>query len=381
MKKILLLGENDSIWTKKCIEHSEITGKYDIYALTQGRSKNDAFYNENGIKICNLKRHTLFRNIPKVRGLIFRFDYINYIRSLKKKTGNFDVVHISYVIQEKMMAVRYLRKTSKKIVVTFWGSDLLRVSDKKLAKYRKALGAADVIMLSTHEMRNRFASVFGNEFDDKIIGLKFGCEGLEHIDPENKGEARKLFSVPEGKTVVTVGYNGLECQNHIKVAETLKKLDKAQRDRLFILLPVTYSLTAEYKNRLTSSFDALGCGYKMIDSFLDEDEVGKLRESTDVFIHAQTTDAFSSSVQEYLYGRKLVFNPEWIRYKEMKDKGIYYKEYHDYDELRQMLSDYLENGLTDEEQQKLDQNSRKIWELSSWGSVSEQWNSLYRVDD
>lgn len=378
-RKILLLGENNSIWTKRCMEHSGIIGNSDIYLVCTDTSEYDSSYRKKGVRVCIIKHNRLFDRIPKVRGLVKILEYLSCVNRLRKKIGSFDVVHASFITREKMLAIRLVRKYAGKIVCTFWGSDLFRVPDKQLRRYKRSLEQADVIMLSTDEMRKKFISVFGRSLCDRMLKLKFGVTMLEYIEPDDTANARALSNIPENKTVITVGYNGKDCQNHIKVIKALHKLSRAQRKRLFLLLPVTYGLTPGYRSRLVSSLGELGCGYRLIEEYLDDEQLARLRESSDVFIHAQTTDAFSASVQEYLYARKLVFNPVWIQYRDMKDKGIYFKEYKDYDELIRLLSEYLENGISEEERQRLIRNSGIIWKLSSWGALSSGWKGLYNV--
>ena len=248
-----------------------------------------------------------------------------------------------------------------------------------LLSYRKSLRLADAVMLETADVKEKFISVYGNEFNSKLHILKFGNEGLEYIDPEDTASYREQFCIPEDKTVVTIGYNGSAAQNHIKVIESLAKLDSARRGKLFLLLPVTYSMPEGYKEKLVGSLEALGCGYRLFESFLDEPTLGRLRKCTDIFIHAQRTDSFSASVQEYLYAQKLVFNAAWIKYGDLKDVNVFFREFSDYDELRQMVSDYLDNGLSSEEKERLKQNTPVIWDMVSWEALADKWHSLYQV--
>ena len=119
--------------------------------------------------------------------------------------------------------------------------------------------------------------------------------------------------------------------------------------------------------------------HKAIEEFLNDNNLGKLRESTDVFIHAQKTDASSASVQEYLYARKVVYNPVWIQYRDLKDNNVFYFEYNDYDELVKKLESYLHTGLSEQELENISKNSDIIWNLSSWDSVSKKWEELYKT--
>ncbi|MBR6921925.1 MAG: glycosyltransferase [Clostridia bacterium] len=380
MSRILIISDNNSAWTEKAVTHSGVLENNEVYALTIGETKNDRFYLDNGIKICRVKRHEAFNKIPKVRGLVYYADYINYIKSLQKTVGEFDVVHISYVSKEKVLAIKYLRKFAKKIVCTFWGSDLFRAGDKQLLKYKKNLESADVIMLTTSEMKRKFRSVFGGGFDNKIRIIRFGIENLDFIDPEkDSAEFKEYFSYPAQKTVVTIGYNGSPAQNHTDVIDMCAKLPDNIKSKIFLQLPLNYGLTEEYKQTLLQKLQSCGCEYGLSEPYLDGEQTGKLRQSSDIFIHAQKTDGFSASLQEYLYARKTVFNPAWLPYEELKANGAYYFEYSDYDDLYEKLKEYLQNGPDKDEKDKLAFNSKIIKELSSWGSVKDSWASLYRI--
>ena len=236
MGKILIISENDSIWTRKCIEKSNIIEKNEIYVLCPDVSKSDSFFLANGIHICRVERRTIFSRIPKIRGLMFRIDYMKTIRKLQKKVGHFDVVHISCVSKEKMMVIKYLRRFTKRIICTFWGSDLFRKSEKELLKYRKNLKRTDIIMLSTIEMKERFISVYGQEYQSKIQIIRFGVDGLKYIDSNliSNSEAKESFAIPNDKTVVTIGYNGSPAQNHLKVIDALRKMPEEIKNKIYI---------------------------------------------------------------------------------------------------------------------------------------------------
>ena len=380
MNKILIISDNNSAWTEKAITHSGVLDNNDVYALTLGETKNDKFYNDNGVRICRVKRHEAFNKIPKIRGLVYYADYLKYIRSLHKKYGTFDVVHISYVSKEKVLAIKYLRKFTKRIVCTFWGSDLFRTGDKQLLKYKDSLEKADVIMLTTSEMKRKFTSVFGGGFEDKIRIIRFGIDNFDFIDPETDSSVfKKYFSYPVQKTVVTIGYNGSPAQNHSDVIDVCSRLPDAIKSKILLQLPVNYGLTEEYKDKLLKKLESSGCEYSLSESYLHGEMIGKLRQSSDIFIHAQKTDGFSASLQEYLYARKTVFNPVWLPYEELKNNNVYYFEYSDYDDLYEKILLRLQNGPDKEENYKLAENSNIIKKLSSWGSVKDAWESLYRI--
>ena len=49
-----------------------------------------------------------------------------------------------------------------------------------------------------------------------------------------------------------------------------------------------------------------------------------LRQSTDLFIHIQTTDANCATVREYLLCRKKVINGSWLCYDDLERYGLPY---------------------------------------------------------
>ena len=375
----MIISDNNSIWTQKCILHSSIiNGDNEIYVLCDGETKNDSFYINNGINICRIRKHSALYKIPKFGGALFYIDYLLSVKKICKAIGKIDTVHISYIMKSKILAIKVLRKYCNRIICTFWGSDIFRVKEKDLLSYERYLRFVDIIMLTTTEMKERFISVYGDSFCEKMRMLRFGVEALEYIDPhKDASHSKDEYGIPSGKTVVTIGYNGNPNQNHLSVLNSLAMLSNEIKNRIYILLPITYGLSPDYKATLINKLKETGFEYKIFDTFLDGKELGKLRECTDIFIHAQKTDAFSASFQEYLYARKIVFNPIWIPYFDLKDNGVFYYEYSDFDELRNLIEKLIIDGVDKEFTEKINCNTDIIWRLSSWSSVSDKWRKLF----
>ena len=55
-----------------------------------------------------------------------------------------------------------------------------------------------------------------------------------------------------------------------------------------------------------------------ITEFLTAEDLYKLRKATDMFVHVQTTDAFSGSVQEYILCNKKIVHGSWIKYETLE---------------------------------------------------------------
>jgi len=234
------------------------------------------------------------------------------------------------------------------MVGTFWGSDLFRASEQRLKKIENSFDYLDYITLSTKRLLNKFHQVYNTNYDLKIRAALFGISGFDDIslltNLTTKNECKKFFNIPERKTVITIGYNGDSSQQHEKVLNSLVSANKGIWSNVYIVLPMTYGNIEEgYIDSIKVLLDKIGCEYQFITNFLSDIDIAKLRVSTDVFIHAQTTDAFSASVQEYLFSGAVVINPKWISYEELRDLGIEYIEYSDFDELPEIIEQLLDS--------------------------------------
>jgi len=150
-------------------------------------------------------------------------------------------------------------------------------------------------------------------------------------------------------------------------------MDKEIWKDVCFVLPMTYgNIEDGYIDSIKVLLNKIGCEYQLITNFLSDIDVAKLRLATDVFIHAQTTDAFSASVLEYLFAGAVVINPKWISYEELRDLGIEYIEYSNFDELPEIIEQLLDSEIN-----VFESNRIKLESLSSWASVKEKWLALY----
>jgi len=382
MKKVLFISPPDSMWTYNLItnvrpadgnvyiyttEDTDVTKRLEQqgYKLVKGTSDNRAVY-----------------RIPVAGAVLLCAKYRMAAKRIFRKYGNFDVIHISWIVLHEMTAMGIMRRHAKRIICTFWGSDLLRVSAKNLKRYRPGLEKADAVTVSTEYMKQHFCDVFGNRLGKKIRLARFGLESFKYItlSEEDAGRGKEYFHIPSDRICVTIGYNGSIQQQHIDVIRTLAGIEEPVRSRLFLVLPATYGLEEGYRQRLVEELEKAGFKYLLVERNLKDDEIGKLRMAADIFIHAQTTDAFSASVQEYLYAGKVIFNPAWIRYRELEKKDVFFYEYSDFPELKEKLLQYL-NGTGDltDLADRLAGNREKIRQLSSWDCVAQSWRAIYSL--
>ena len=360
------------------IEKTGIMNEFDVFLFVPFDNMNLNYYRNLGISVIDDYSFSQIECDTKLNSIKYYKNYLSSIKKLSKANLIFDVVHISYASMEKILSIPYLRKISKKIVVTFWGSDLFRVGTGTLKFYKRYLNKVDEISLSTNDMFSKFHKIYGEKYNSKLRRVRFGVDGFSFINViSSSDKSKSLFNLPFDKKIVTIGYNGNSSQQHLKVLDVISRMPDDLQKNMFILIPATYGLNTEYKHKLIEALDGLSCKYRLFEDYMDDETLGHLRKATDCFIHAQLTDALSASVQEYLYAQKLVFNPSWIIYEDFDELGIYYKKYKSFDDLIHLLSDYIIRGVSQETEQRLQNNSKLLKRISDWNVVAVNWKELY----
>lgn len=362
--KVLLIGSADSIWIKKIIELTFIPFGDDVTIYTDSNTAYADYYRSNNIKII----------MQKPGKSPFSALLLNFRHMLKK----YDLVHVHYVTSLAATLGMINSVFSRRFVLTFWGSDLFRV-EKAKKPVRLALNFCSAVTMSTAEMRDRFRKDYGRSFNRKLKRAVFGVNGfdtLRSVNPD-KTALRKKYGIPENKTVVSVGYSCKKEHQHLPVLSAIRDLPEELRSGIHILLRMTYGCSDKsYPDKVKKAVSETGCTYSIYESFLSDEDTAELTLLTDIFIHAQVTDAKSATLCEHLYARCFVLNPSWIKYSDLENR-VFYQEYDSFEQLKGMLADVL-RSLSDEDiQKRLAANTAAICKLCSWDSFIPQWRAVY----
>ena len=251
-----------------------------------------------------------------------------------------------------------------------WGSDLMRAN--KLQRF-----LASIVYRNSHSVvcdSNSVADIFKIRYpkmQQKLEVLYFGSPIIDRLL-----EKSTLSQVPDiencnNKLVVMCGYNGSTEQNHFKILASLEKY----KERIYVIIPMTYRTTNDYIDKIRQYLDSNQFSYLILDSFLTDEEWSKYEMDTNIFIHMQDTDAFSSSVAEHLLLGNILINADWIDYPDLTSNGIYY-ETANFDNLSnvfgRVLADY--NSY----HKKYSDNCDKIYKLKSqYYCVHNYWLPYY----
>lgn len=368
----LIIGNADSIFIKNIIHYTLADEHHKITILTPSNSKFADFYWKLGVRICQIESQS--ENVYKS---ILHFSLTAKKLLYKEK---FDIIHIHYVSFEALITSFLLKSKTTKCIASFWGSDLFRTNRASVLLNTIWLHFIDTITLTTAAMYKKFYKDYGHKFDHKLQHITFGNAQLDMIaslKTSNIIEKRKALNLPDNKLIFAIGYNKSPAQQHLKVLEQIASLSKEIQQQMHIVLRLTYGIAPDsYLNSLSQNLKTLDCTYTLYTEFMSEEQLAVLELCTDVFVHAQITDAFSATVQEHLFAGSLVMNPTWIQYHELKEASVFYQEYSNFNELKNLISNYIQKK--ENYDKLLKNNASKIYSISSWKSVMSEWKALYK---
>lgn len=384
--KILIMGNPKSIFMKSYVEYITANSGYEVYLSCPDRLGEDDknFYKQNDVHLINL-----FSGLTLPGPFSKASTFFNFIVSLKRLTAGkeFDCLHIHSLTNSSLLqyASKYINRMFKNIIVTFWGSDILDISEKTAKSNAKILDVSRYIVLSTEEMRKKFRGYYGKKYDKKIISCLFGNAVIsKYLSLKNENKDVRLSSdvfiekhqIPKDKLIISVGYNSSKRQQHIKALTALASLPAETLKNIYCILQMSYGSGDEkYMNEITTFMKKKGIDGKILKSWLSAEETLEFKSIVDIFIHAQTTDALSASIIEYIYMGCTVFTPSWIKYAEWEKLGLEYITFDNFedlaDKLKKQLSNYLRKRPCREVQKIIENNF-------SWQNQVVCWRALYK---
>lgn len=315
-----------------------------------------------------------FMVIPKVRGLLITLFGKGIILKISE---NYDIIDIHYYNVMFDDIISELKKRKKIIKITIWGSDFYRASNARREVQRKFYRNVDIIQLASQQMLDDFLMVYP-ELTNKTGIAHFGIMQFDIIDKiiENRNaETCKIdIGIPPDKIILACGTNGHDAQQHHLILRSIDQLPDSIKEKLFLLLPMTYGGDKKYFVEVKEKLVSLGVPYKLFISPLSVVEICKLRVISDIAITIQKTDAFSAAVQEHIYAGGILISGEWLPYKKLKENGIFYIE-----TALATLTETIGESIMNINKLKLhcDSNRVKMGLLSSWDAAITSWKEIY----
>ncbi len=366
--KILLCGNSDSIYVQQTQDKlRNLFSVVDILDIAKGYILDT----EGGVRYRFPGR---IHNGHKFNKLVYYYGLNVYLRNLNLR---YDVVHIHYNDPAySVFFIKTLKAAGNNLIISIWGSDF----NKKNAAIRNIQKIsyifADGITFNSKDIMNRFNEYYRGKFRKKLSMLYFGIDTLSSIENRNDSYINLVREnlLPGIKNcVITIGYNGIKEQNHIKVLKVLEKY--LRESEVSVILPMTYGASDEYLKEVGDYVAENSINAFIIDNRLSMDEIAVLRLVSDIFINVQNTDSFSASMQEYLFAGNVVINGSWLPYAEIRSIGMYDIQIGKIEDLSEMIPEIVDNLNSYKNLSRV--NKDIIWNISSWNKNIERWKYFY----
>lgn len=304
--------------------------------------------------------------------------YVDVILTFRKIKTHYDLINIHFVTLHSFFLLPFLKKKAGKLMLTPWGSDALRVNHPVVVWcLRKLYAAADYITLANIRFREDVLKKF-NFNPNKIVDLSYGAEMIDVIaeEPVGPAEAKKRIGFPDS-FIITVGYNRSPLQNHRSIIDAIIACKHQLPTNLLIAFPFTYSGSLEpYKSELKNALGEHQIESVFYETFLENEKLRDLIYATDLFVHAQETDANSASLQEYLLAGKTVINGSWLQYDQLEKITKPYYLASDPHSIQQALHEVITSKFQSKVQSYHLEEIRRF----GWKKKSVEWNNFFIKD-
>lgn len=264
----------------------------------------------------------------------------------------YDIIHVCFVTSQLFSFFDAL-KASKKLIVTWWGSDILQNNkDFDFYKHEKLVKVADKITVHQREMKELFLSKFGRELESKVREMLV-ISDVAYLDkfvsvvPEKQFFIKRFkdkHNISNDKRIVVVGHSAHPFDMHLEIIKVISQLKNGIEDKICLVFPLTYGCDIEgYFDMIAKACEESGIQYIMFTKFMTNEEVLELRMASEVLMRLSLIDAFSLSMCETLCAGNVLITGTWLPYGKLRGNNVYYEEVYEIEDSGRRLELILDN--------------------------------------
>lgn len=326
------------------------------------------------------KLGSLFIGIPKIRPYRLRNILLKLFRKyiLPLMVSQYDKIDFQSYYIDLHDLMSHCVKLHIPYDITLWGSDILRVDNDMLSQMKYGFAHCKYIK-GIDKLLDKVSDSYSHAYDNKFLIAYFGdamCDVIDNIDSSTVNKLnQKLFERVKGRIIVTCGYNAMPAQQHEMIIEALNQLSNEQKQKIYIVFPMTYEKSEKYIDKIINLLEKTGIDYLILDRFLSEEELATVRLKTDIVVNTQTTDALAAALVQHLYCGNVLIVGEWLEYKPFDSRDIFYIKTNS-ENLAKNISEVIDEypkfkALTLG-------NHDKLLDIASWDSTIHQWIKAYK---
>ncbi len=308
-------------------------------------------------------------------------NYIGY-RKLLAGLPQFDIVQMLWIEPLWGIFIGEIAKRTNSVYISVGGSDLYRDSKSRIIRFlqKKILSYADCVSSENTQTMEFFKKRYGKKYSMIPHHIaRFGVDVFDNIDSVgfrlNKEQIKEKWRIGSDKMVIMLGHNGRKQHNHLRMIEAIDRLDKDDKDKLAVIIPMTYGTpNEEYLMKVETAIKKVGVDYHVPTEYMNNDQMAELAIMTDIMVHVQDTDQLSSTMLSCMYAGSYVIAGSWLPYDSLKEAGIYFEYVNGFEELTLKIMNAIHNKCYVTECMG---NRDKVRILSSWKNCAKVWHDIY----
>ena len=369
MKVLISYTTDGQIAIIKGLIESLAEGGIDV--LAWNRTTHRCFSNNEDVFKSNISFLSGLKRFPRV--IMMLLYHLPFFLSYFTKRGLYNIDVLNFHFHEGLCdrLITYLRANDTKLIISIWGSDLYRISDKTKEKRQKVYPQVDLIHVESPGVKKDFLNTY--QIDERrVVSCNFGVYLFDNINRLRNDKdsiiEKMLPKEAKDKIIVTCGYNARKGQQHAIMIEQLNSLP--------VVFPLTYTVSYDsFLDEIEDELKDFDIPYYCFREKLPVDDLAKLRILSDVVINIQISDALSSSLVEYFYAGNIMLLGDWLPYEFLKEEyDIHYipiKISNISEKVRYVVDNYMN------EIEEANNNIEKTYRLSGWPSVSQRFRDIF----
>jgi hypothetical protein len=322
-----------------------------------------------------IKKNILFDS-SKIYLLINFFVFFYF---LKKFRDSFDVCQVLYVREEQLLLYGLMRKFTKKLILSFYGTDINRRNFIKNI-FQKLIRDADAITVTNFFSLEKRGDFYGEIDKNKIHQIMFPQVRLcnySNKDYSYKKTAKIKMGLDINKKVIVLGTNGSPNEQHVKVLRALI-INKELVERIFLIIPLSYAGNSEYYSEIKNILyqNLKNNNYLLIERYLSEEEVLDMRFAADYLLNFRKWDQLASSIAESFMAYCEVISGSWLPYRYYDNEGL---TIHYVDEIDSLSKKLVQLIYSEKERIEILQKNRELIEtIMDVDKQLKDWHNFYK---
>jgi len=260
-------------------------------------------------------------------------------------------------------------------VAYFCGSDIVRADGFTRILLKKYLSKTNYAVMASTNVQRAFIEKMGHLNGCKQTTIRLGISVFSNIDWEiahsSIEKCKSNLGISTEKITICIGYGGSKSQNHLRVLEQIKMMPPDIKEKIIVMLPMTYGSTEKYITQVEVAAKEAGVKFIIFKEYMQHEIIAQLRLATDIFINAQTSDGLSGSVLETLYAGALLLNASWLHYVEYDIWGLKYSTFSRFEDLPGLLADVIHVPFV-----RRQENREILAGTMSWDQCKNAWDAL-----